>query len=140
MSCKEQPTYKNKKDLVGNWHCKAIEITTVSHDIVSFPMDRYGFATFSLDKDSLYTFSIDILHDVVLDKKIFGNTYSKTIINAGYKVYRSGSYNYNDSCIALFDMNRIIVNEESYFFEGSILYTKYIDKDKKQWEISWEKK
>lgn len=138
-SCKQLPPYKGKLDLIGTWCCNAIEITTPSHNNVNFAMQRYGFASFSLDKDSSYSFSMAILRDVVLEKEAFGNTYSKTIIQAGYKKFRSGFYYATDGNITFLDANKNKVNEESYFFNERTLLTKFIDNDNKLWKISWEK-
>lgn len=139
ISCKQLPPYKGKQDLIGNWHCNTIEITTPSHNNINFAMQRYGFANFSLYKDSSYTFSLDILRDVVMEKEAFGNTYSKTVIHAGYKNFRRGFYYASDSKLIFLDANKDRVNDESYFFNERTLLTKFVDKDNKLWKISWEK-
>ena len=139
ISCKQLPPYKGKQDLIGNWHCNTIEITTPSHNNINFAMQRYGFASFSLNQDNSYSFSMDILRDVVLEKESFDNTYSKTVIRAGYKNFRRGFYYATGGNITFLDANKDRVNEESYFFNEKTLLTKFIDNDNKLWKISWEK-
>jgi hypothetical protein len=138
-SCKPLEPYKSKYDLIGNWHCRTIEITTPTHNKVVFAIRKYGYADYTIAKDSSYSFSMGILSDVVLEKEALGNSYAKTIIQAGYKNFRRGFYYATNNNIIFYDANKIKVNEENYFFTERTLFTKYLDKDNKQWLISWEK-
>ena len=137
--CKPSIQYKGNKDLVGNWKCKTVEIIAPSSERVSFPMDKYGFSNFTLNNDSSYYFLMEIMQDVILEKEVFGNPYRKTILKSGYKNYRTGYYFASSSELLLYDANRIISNKYSYYFDGQTLYTKFYDKENKQWKISWVK-
>ncbi len=139
ISCKQLPSFNSKEDLLGDWHCKTIEITSASHNSVNFVIRKYGFADLSFDEDSSYSFSMEIFQDVVIDKNLFGGTYSKTVLNSGYKNYRLGYYQATDSSITFMDVNRIEIKNEDYFFNKRTLFTKFSDKDNKLWKISWVK-
>lgn len=136
--CKPSVPYKGNKDLFGNWKGKTVEITSQS-ERVSFPMYKYGFATFTLYNDSTYYYLMEITRDVILEKEVFGNPYTKTVLKSGYKNYKSGYYLASSSKIILYDANRIISEEFSYYFDEQTLYIKFEDKENKQWLISWEK-
>jgi len=139
ISCKQLPPFKGKQDLVGSWHCEKIEITTPRGTNFGFLMRKYGFANFSIYQDSLYSFSMNILQDVVLEKEILGGTYSKTVLQAGYKNTRTGYYQTTDSSLILFDFNKVKINEESYSFCERVLLTTFTDEDKRFWKIFWKK-
>jgi hypothetical protein len=136
--CKSSVPYKGNKDLFGDWEGKTVEITAQS-ERVSFPMYKYGFATFTLYNDSTYYYSMEITRDVVLEKEVFGNPYAKTILKSGYKNYKRGYYLASSSKIILYDANKIISKEYGYYFDKQTLYIKFKDKENKQWLISWEK-
>ncbi|RJQ65093.1 MAG: hypothetical protein C4517_00675 [Stygiobacter sp.] len=139
ISCEPSPPYNNKKDLVGNWECKNVRITTSNKNISFFDMSKYGYASLVLSKDTTYTFSMVIMKDVVIDKEVFGNLYSKKIINAGFKNLRKGSYSTSEKTMIFYDDNKTVVSEENYHFENRTLVSRYLDKEKKIWEVSWEK-
>jgi hypothetical protein len=139
FSCQQLTPYKNKQDLIGNWHCNKIEINTPSHNKVSFEMSTYGSAKITIDKNGLYSFWMDISRDVVLEKEILGNAYSKTIIQAGYTNYRVGFYYATDSSLIVLDADKNKIDEESYSFNERTLTTKFTDKAEKLWKISWVK-
>lgn len=139
VGCKSTVSYKGNKDLMGNWEGKTIDIISPSNERVSFPMSRYGFSTMRFDNDSTYYFLMEIMHDVILEKEVFGNPYTKTVLKSGYKKYKTGYFLASNSEIILYDYNRILSNKLSYYFNEQILYTKFKDKENKQWIISWEK-
>ena len=137
-SCKPLIPYKGNKDLIGNWEGKTVEIIAQS-ERVSFPMYKYGFATFTLYDDSTYYYLMEITRDVILEKEVFGNPYAKTILKSGFKNYRTGYYLASSSEIILYDANRIISKEYSYYFDEQTLSIRFKDKENKQWIITWEK-
>ena len=137
--CSNSIPYKGNKDLIGYWEAKSVEIVAPSYDGVRFPMQRYGFASLTINNDSSYIFNMEIMQDVILEKEVFGNPYSKVVLNAGYQNYKQGYYLASDTSIILYDANKIFSNEYNYDFSGQILYTRFIDKEKKRWKISWEK-
>ncbi|MHB9011450.1 MAG: hypothetical protein ACYC49_04405 [Ignavibacteriaceae bacterium] len=137
--CKPSIPFTNKSDLLGNWKGEIIKITTPSNLETHFPIRKYGYASFSLNKDNSYTFSLTILRDVILDKNILGNNYSKILIKAVYKDFNTGNYTASDSAIIFLNNNGIIANKEKYFFTDRTLYTEYSDKNQNIWLISWEK-
>ncbi len=139
VGCKQSIPFTNKNDLLGNWKGEIIKITTPSNLETHFPIRKYGYASFSLNKDNSYTFSMTILRDVILDKNILGNNYSKALIKAVYKEFKTGKYTAIDSAMIFLNNNGIIENKEKYFFIDRTLYTEYSDKDKNIWLISWEK-
>ena len=136
--CKPSIPYKGNKDLIGNWEGKTVDIIAQS-ERVTFPMYKYGFATFTLYNDSTYYYLMEITRDVILEKEIFGNSYAKTILKSGFKNYRTGYYLASSSEIILYDANRIISKEYSYYFEEQTLCIKFKDNEDKQWIITWEK-
>lgn len=136
--CRSSKKYEGNKDLIGNWEGKTVEIIAQSERI-SFPMYKYGFASLVLSGDSTYNYLMEINRDVVLEKEVFGNPYAKTILKSGYKNYKRGSYYASSSELLLYDANKILSNEYSYYFEGETLYMKFKDKEDKLWIISWEK-
>jgi len=133
--CKPSVSYKGKKELIGNWEGKTVEITAQS-ERVSFPMYKYGFATFTLYNDSTYYYSMEIINDVIFEKEVFGNTNTKTILKSGYK---SGYYLASSSKIILYDTNRLMSKEYNFYFDEQTLYLKFKDQENKQWLICWEK-
>lgn len=137
--CRHALPFKNKSDLLGNWEGEMIKIANKSNLETHFPIRKYGYASFSLNKDNSYTFSMTILRDVILEKNILSNTYSKVLIKAVYKEFRTGEYSAIDSAIIFFNNNGKIENKEKYFFKDRTLYTNFTDKDKNNWLISWEK-
>lgn len=106
---------------------------------VQFPVQKYGYASFSIDKDQSYSFTITILHNVIFDKNILGNTYNKIIINAGYKNFKTGKYAATDSTIIFLNYDGTHAGTEKYSFNGRTLFTQYKDREKNTWLISWEK-
>jgi hypothetical protein len=139
VGCRQLQPYQGKHDLPGTWLCRTVGIRTHTQHEVDFAMHNYGFASLSFDNDSSFSFSLEILRDVVLEEEVLGNRYSRTVIQAGYKQYRKGYYCATDSSIILYDANRTRANEESYVFEGRTLLTRSTDEDSRLWEISWAK-
>jgi hypothetical protein len=137
--CSEKSPYSGKKDLSGYWHCKTVEITSPANEKTGFSIYKYGYGFVAIEKDSLYESTLEILKDVVLEKSVFGNSYKKTLIQGGYKSFRKGYYKATDSLITFYDVNNRIVNDEEYYFDGRVLYTKFKDREDKLWIISWEK-
>lgn len=137
-SCEPTIPYKGNKDLLGSWKGRTVLITA-NFEKVSFPMDKYGFASFTLYNDSTYDYLLEITRDVILEKEVFGNPYAKTILRSGFKDYKRGYYLASDSMLIFKDANKIISREYSYYFDMQILYVKFNDKENKQWIISWEK-
>ncbi len=90
--CKPSITYKGNIDLIGNWEGKTVEITSPSSERISFPMSKYGFSSLTLNKDSSFNFVMEIMRDIILDKDVFGNSYSKVMLKSGFKNYRSGYF------------------------------------------------
>lgn len=136
--CKPPIPYEGNKDLIGNWKGKTFEIITRS-ERVNFPMYKYGFASINFYSDSTYNYTIEITNDVILEKEVFGNPYAKTIINSGYKMYKSGYYLVGSSKIILYDVNKLISQEYEYYFNEQTFNLKFIDKDNKEWLIVWKK-
>ncbi len=137
--CKPRPPFKTKSDLIGNWNGEFVQITTPSNLHAQFPVKKYGFASFALNKDDSYFYNLAIIRDVVLDKNILGNNYSKLLVRAVYRKYQTGQYAATDSTLSLFNDNGINGYVEKYFFEDRTLFTKYIDENKNTWLISWQK-
>ena len=137
--CGRRSSYNSPGDLWGTWNCISIEITTQKKETVSFAMNKYGYANMIFDKDSSYSYNLEILRDVVIEKGTIGNLMEKRIIQAGYKRYRSGSFLATNDSVVLFDADRIKVITEKYCYEDRVLSTTFIDNDNKRWTIKWEK-
>ena len=138
-SCKPLPPFTSKKDLMGKWVCRTIDIITPNKNIASFAIYKYGYANFSLDADNTYMYSINITSDVILEKEVLGNTYAKTILKRGYEEFRKGYYSADDSLIVLYDVNKIKIKEDWYYFKERTLVTVSTDNENKLWKIFWEK-
>ena len=139
IDCKKSPHYNSRNDLIGNWQCDYIEISIPHNNEARFAIQRYGYASISLNEDSSYSFNLNIIRDVDLEKIVLGNSYSKTIIQAGYKEFRRGYYTATNNNLTFYDANRKIINNESYFFNEKILVTKFINKENKFLKFYWVK-
>jgi hypothetical protein len=137
--CKSSVPYKSRKDLIGNWNGKTIEIISHSSEKVSFAVHRYGYSTLVLNDDGSYFFSMEITRDVILEKKVFGNSYAGAILQAGYKNYMRGHYSASASELFFYGSNHIITHKYKFYFDGHTLYTEFTDKKGRHWKISWEK-
>ncbi len=127
--CKKEIIYKGNKDLIGKWKGYAIEIKPNNkNDLINFDVENYGYARLELNKDSAFTFMLEIMKDVVVDKEIFGNQYGKKVIQAGYKKYKRGFYLADSNKIVFYDYNKITNKNYKYYFRENILYTIFSDK------------
>lgn len=136
--CQPSKNYEGKKDLIGDWEGQIVDISNIS-DRISFPIYKYGYANFTLNEDSTYSYLMETISDVVIEKEVFGFPYPQTILKSGYKNFKMGYYLASSNRITLFDANRIKLKEYTYYFKNSTLYLEFNDKSDKQWVITWEK-
>ena len=71
---------------------------------------------------------MDIERDVVLEKEAFGNTFSKIVLQAGYKNFKKGFYVVTDSSIIILDTEKNVVENDNYLFNERELLTQFMDR------------
>ncbi|HEX2868542.1 MAG TPA: hypothetical protein VHO03_15980 [Ignavibacteriales bacterium] len=137
--CKHPAPFKSKKDLIGQWKGTVVDVTTPNRLRASFPFRKYGLALFELNRDSSFSYTIEINRDVILEKEVLGNPLSKTLIKAVYKRFQKGRFSAGDSTLTLNDPDNNEISRNKYYFNDRTLYTEFVGKDKLTWLIAWEK-
>ena len=146
IGCNSQKQIKyGKKYLEGNWGVQTAEAinSNLGDDSVvpigKINLSDYGFGKISFQPNNAYVSSITVLKDIVVKRKIFGNEINQTIIKAKYTSVRIGTYSATDTSIILYDHNRDIITEGSYYFAADYLIYRTVDNNRNLWISRWKK-
>jgi hypothetical protein len=133
MSCAKN----HRSTIVGDWSGDNVTITKANESI-SVPIEKYGYLTLSLNRDSTYIMSLAILKDVRVEKQVFGMTANTVLIPAIYKTTRYGKWARADSGYNLSSQKGVISVLPSP--DGEDMTLKFTDADGRSWFASLEPK
>lgn len=101
-------------------------------------MSDFGSAMLTINRDSTYEVSIEVLKDLTMKEKVFGNEVSEVVVPAVYKTMRRGTAVIRDSSITLLDAKHAIFVAGIFKVWPKELTVTFTDSHHQTWWSSWE--
>jgi hypothetical protein len=129
----------HRETVMGEWSGNSITITSRhGEESANIPIEKYGYLTLSMNRDSSYTLALAVLKDVRVEQKMFGLEVSEVLIPAVYKSTRFGKWSRDDSVFALSSSEGSIFVK--FLAEEQELNLNFTDREGRKWLCKLEPK
>jgi len=129
------------QNFFGSWEARSAVVTNCDNkrERIEIIIPRYGQVNCQINPDGTFTLDINVNRDVTLqdDKSWFSMQH--VLVHGGYKMFISGTYEYEDSIADFYNYNRERHFRSVLYTCGDYFYMTYTDEKQNQWEFQFEK-
>jgi len=134
-------TSRAPQSISSAWQATKLELLSTNaddFDAQAIQVSDFGSASLTIHRDSSYELRIEVLKDLKVTQKIFGNTVTQTVIPAVYTTMRRGVAIVDDSTLTLLDQNQAILVSGRYQTWSTEMNITFTDANHRSWWSSWK--